>query len=95
MSNKIIDTAQGHWLLAKMGKKVLRPGGKDLTLKLIKALSINSGDRVVEFAPVVRRQGGCIDGGRPGHRGSAETAPRRYRALCTGHLAVALLFRQV
>lgn len=51
MSNKIIDTAQGHWLLAKMGKKVLRPGGKDLTLKLIKGLSINSDDRVVEFAP--------------------------------------------
>lgn len=51
MSNKIIDAAQGHWLLAKMGKKVLRPGGKDLTLKLIKGLSINSDDRVVEFAP--------------------------------------------
>lgn len=51
MSNKIIDTAQGHWLLAKMGKKVLRPGGKDLTLKLIKGLSINPNDRVVEFAP--------------------------------------------
>lgn len=51
MGNKIIDTAQGHWLLAKMGKKVLRPGGKDLTLKLIKGLSINSDDRVVEFAP--------------------------------------------
>lgn len=51
MSNKIIDTAQGHWLLAKMGKKVLRPGGKDLTLKLIKGLSINSDDRVIEFAP--------------------------------------------
>lgn len=34
-----------------MGKKVLRPGGKDLTLKLIKGLSISSGDRVIEFAP--------------------------------------------
>lgn len=51
MSNKIIDTGQGHWLLAKMGKKVLRPGGKDLTLKLIKELSITSNDRVIEFAP--------------------------------------------
>ena len=51
MSNKIIDAAQGHWLLAKMGKKVLRPGGKDLTLKLIKGLSITSDDRVIEFAP--------------------------------------------
>ena len=51
MSNKVIDTDQGHWLLAKMGKKVLRPGGKDLTLKLIKGLSITSDDRVIEFAP--------------------------------------------
>ena len=51
MNNKIIDAAQGHWLLAKMGKKVLRPGGKDLTLKLIKSLAITPADRVVEFAP--------------------------------------------
>lgn len=43
--------AQGHWLLAKMGKKVLRPGGKELTLKLINGLDINSSDDVVEFAP--------------------------------------------
>lgn len=51
MSNRIIDTAQGHWLLAKMGKKVLRPGGKELTLKLVKGLDISTSDRVVEFAP--------------------------------------------
>lgn len=51
MGNKTIDTRQGHWLLAKMGKKVLRPGGKELTLDLIKHLNINSGDDVVEFAP--------------------------------------------
>lgn len=51
MSNKVIDAEQGHWLLAKMGKKVLRPGGKELTLKLIKGLDITPQDRVVEFAP--------------------------------------------
>ena len=51
MSDKIINTAQGHWLLAKMGKKVLRPGGKELTLKLVNGLSLNPSDRVVEFAP--------------------------------------------
>ena len=51
MNNKTIDAAQGHWLLAKMGKKVLRPGGKDLTLKLIKGLAITPADRVIEFAP--------------------------------------------
>lgn len=51
MSNKTINTAQGHWILAKMGKKVLRPGGKELTQKLIKNLIINSKDDIVEFAP--------------------------------------------
>lgn len=51
MSNKIIDVEQGHWLLAKMGKRVLRPGGKELTLKLINDLNITPQDRVVEFAP--------------------------------------------
>ncbi len=42
---------QGHWLLAKMGKKVLRPGGKELTKKMINELNINKKDDVVEFAP--------------------------------------------
>lgn len=51
MENKIIDTKQGHWILAKMGKKVLRPGGKELTMKLINNLKIDLNDDVVEFAP--------------------------------------------
>ena len=42
---------QGHWILAKMGKKVLRPGGKELTFRLIHDLDINADDDVVEFAP--------------------------------------------
>ncbi len=50
-NNKKIDDRQGHWILAKMGKRVLRPGGKELTLKMIDALKINSNDDVVEFAP--------------------------------------------
>ncbi len=43
--------AQGHWILAQMGKKVLRPGGKELTMKMLDGLDICSSDRVVEFAP--------------------------------------------
>lgn len=42
---------QGHWVLAKMGKRVLRPGGKELTLKMLEALNISDKDDVVEFAP--------------------------------------------
>lgn len=45
------EKAQGHWLLAKMGKKVLRPGGRELSEKMIDALGINSDDDIVEFAP--------------------------------------------
>ncbi|CAM1368819.1 class I SAM-dependent methyltransferase [Tenacibaculum xiamenense] len=51
MANTRINDKQGHWILAKMGKKVLRPGGKELTKKLINNLNINSEDYVVEFAP--------------------------------------------
>ena len=51
MKNKTINTEQGHWILAKMGKKVLRPGGKVLTQKLIEELRITDRDAVVEFAP--------------------------------------------
>lgn len=50
-ANQHLNTEQGHWLLAKMGKKVLRPGGKELTLELMEKLGINSADDVVEFAP--------------------------------------------
>lgn len=51
MGNKTIDIKQGHWILAKMGKKVLRPGGRALTKQLISNLAINTQDDVVEFAP--------------------------------------------
>jgi len=42
---------QGHWLLSKVGKRVLRPGGKALTMKLLQHLNISVADNVVEFAP--------------------------------------------
>ncbi|MEM9675576.1 MAG: class I SAM-dependent methyltransferase [Bacteroidota bacterium] len=51
MSNQTINREQGHWILAKMGKKVLRPGGKELTMKLIHNLDITPDDDIVEFAP--------------------------------------------
>src|SRR3990172_169468 len=41
----------GHWLLAKMGKRVLRPGGLELTHVMLDRLAIGSRDAVVEFAP--------------------------------------------
>lgn len=51
MSHRSMSTKQGHWVLARLGKRVLRPGGKKLTSKLIDNLDIGISDDVVEFAP--------------------------------------------
>lgn len=45
------DKVPGHWLLARLGKRVLRPGGLALTRKMMRALNIGQADQVVEFAP--------------------------------------------
>lgn len=47
----VAEKMPGHWLLAKMGKRVLRPGGLELTRQLLHALGIGDRDDVVEFAP--------------------------------------------
>ena len=47
--------AQGHWLLATLGKRVLRPGGIDLTRHLLAAAAPVAADRIVEFGPGVGR----------------------------------------
>ena len=41
----------GHWVLARLGKRVLRPGGMQLTRRMLEALRIQHADDVVEFAP--------------------------------------------
>jgi SAM-dependent methyltransferase len=45
------DKMQGHWVLARAGKRILRPGGLELTRQMLDALGIGPLDRVVEFAP--------------------------------------------
>ncbi|AVV46671.1 methyltransferase domain-containing protein [Streptomyces sp. ID05-04B] len=47
-----LDTARmpGHWLLARLGKRVLRPGGVELTRWMLDALGVDPEDRVVELA---------------------------------------------
>lgn len=41
----------GHWALARIGKRVLRPGGLEMTRDMLSALKIRGSDHVVEFAP--------------------------------------------
>lgn len=45
----------GHWLLASMGKRVLRPGGLELSHWMIDQLNIGTDDDVVELAPGLGR----------------------------------------
>ena len=45
------DKAPGHWVLARLGKRVLRPGGLELTRCMLETLDIGEQDAVVEFAP--------------------------------------------
>jgi hypothetical protein len=46
-----MEKMPGHWLLARMGKRVLRPGGLELTRELLIELAVRPNDDVVEFAP--------------------------------------------
>lgn len=50
MSDRPVENQSGHWLLAQVGKKVLRPGGRELTEKMLSALPIHNHD-VVELGP--------------------------------------------
>ena len=44
---------QGHWLLAKLGKRILRPGGRALTAKLLEQAKPTGDDDIVELGPGV------------------------------------------
>lgn len=46
-----VEKMPAYWLLARLGKRVLRPGGRVMTESLLHALGLGAGDRVVELAP--------------------------------------------
>ncbi len=46
-----VEKMPGHWLLARLGKRVLRPGGMETTHAMLNNLNIQPQDSVVEFAP--------------------------------------------
>ncbi|MGV0640995.1 methyltransferase domain-containing protein [Mycobacterium kansasii] len=48
------DHLQGHWLLARLGKRVLRPGGVELTRTLLARADVSDAD-VLELAPGLGR----------------------------------------
>ncbi|KAB7789024.1 methyltransferase, partial [Bifidobacterium leontopitheci] len=55
---------QGHWVLAQLGKRVLRPGGERLTMRMLANTPLN-GKHVVEFAPGLGRTTRLILNAKP------------------------------
>jgi len=53
-ASRPVDDVQGHWLLARLGKRVLRPGGLRLTRALLREAGV-ARQHVVEFAPGLGR----------------------------------------
>ncbi len=84
----------GHWLLARLGKRVLRPGGLELTTRLLAGLGIPGAD-VVELGPGVGRTARDIVALRPksyvGVDDSAESSAlvNEVIAAVGGHTVVA------
>lgn len=59
LAQRPIEDLPGHWLLARLGKRVLRPGGRGLTESLLRSAQIPGSD-VVEFAPGLGRTASLI-----------------------------------
>jgi SAM-dependent methyltransferase len=54
MSSRADDSVAGHWLLARLGKRVLRPGGVGLTRTMLAGAGVTDAD-VLELAPGLGR----------------------------------------
>jgi SAM-dependent methyltransferase len=59
------DKMPGHWLLAQLGKRVLRPGGLAMTRGILSDLAIDSGDDVAELAPGLGITARLVLGAKP------------------------------
>lgn len=53
-ADRAVEHMQGHWVLARLGKRVLRPGGERLTRRMLAHAPL-AGRKVVEFAPGLGR----------------------------------------
>lgn len=79
---------QGHWLLAKLGKRVLRPGGIKLTRRLLAAAEPGPSDRVVEMGPGVGRTAEILLAAHPASYKGVDPNPEgraQVAAVLEGH----------
>ncbi|MCV7099013.1 class I SAM-dependent methyltransferase [Mycobacterium palustre] len=85
-ANRGDDAVQGHWLLARLGKRVLRPGGIGLTRTLLARAEVTGAD-VLELAPGLGRTATEIIARHPRSYLGAEQDPdaaRSVRELVSG-----------
>ncbi|GAA1138058.1 class I SAM-dependent methyltransferase [Ornithinicoccus hortensis] len=75
-----VDEAKGHWLLAGLGKRVLRPGGVGLTRTLLAGARPEGAD-VVELAPGLGRTASEIVAAGPRSYVGVDRDPAAIRAL--------------
>ena len=68
-------------MLARVGKRVLRPGGIELTRQMLHALAISHRDRVVEFAPGLGVTAGMVLEKHPQAYWGVEREPSAARQL--------------
>jgi SAM-dependent methyltransferase len=86
LANRADDTVHGHWLLARLGKRVLRPGGVELTRTLLARAEVTGVD-VLELAPGLGRTATEILARHPRSYLGAEQDPdaaRSVRRIVTG-----------
>ena len=74
ISQRPASNAPGHWVLARVGKRVLRPRGLELTLQMLSNARL-TGARVVEFAPGLGRTATEILAARPASYTGIEKDP--------------------
>lgn len=74
------ESVQGHWLLARLGKRVLRPGGVELTQTLLRHAGLTDAD-VVELAPGLSRTAAEIIALKPRSNRGVDQDPEAVHAV--------------
>jgi hypothetical protein len=74
-SNRADDAVQGHWLLARLGKRAPRPGGVELSRTLQARAEVACAD-VLELAPDLGRTASAILAGKPAGSNPQLTGPQ-------------------
>lgn len=80
MATRPVEDVQGHWLLARLGKRVLRPGGLRMTRTLLRDCGVE-GQRIVEFAPGMGRTASLVLDHRPAGYVGVDADPTAARAI--------------